>query len=93
MTTTSLNAPSTGLSKRQVEPLSLFDSALLLPAIGASFRKLAPRTLIKNPVMFVVEIVAVLTSLFFLRDLIVGPGRVIGTNALFSGQIAAWLWF
>jgi K+-transporting ATPase ATPase B chain len=93
MTTTSLHAPNPGLPKRQVEPLSLFDSALLLPAIGASFRKLAPRTLIKNPVMFVVEIVAALTSLFFLRDLILGPGRVIGTNALFSGQIAAWLWF
>ena len=93
MSMTSLHSPHTGLFKRQVQPLSLFDSSLIVPAIGASFRKLNPRTLAKNPVMFVVEIVAVLTSLFFLRDLIAGPGTVVGTNALFSGQIAAWLWF
>ena len=43
--------------------------------------------------MFCVEIVAVLTTIFFLRDLIVGSGTVVGTNALFSGQITLWLWF
>src|SRR5204863_1206236 len=67
--------------------------SLIVPAIGASFRKLDPRTLIKNPVMFCVELVAALTTIFFLRDLIVGSGTVIGTNALFSGQITVWLWF
>ena len=64
-----------------------------MPAIWASFRKLDPRTLVKNPVMFCVEIVSVLTTIFFLRDLIVGSGTVVGTNALFSGQITVWLWF
>src|ERR1700730_1435759 len=43
--------------------------------------------------MFCVEIVSVLTTIFLVRDLIVGSGTVIGTNALFSGQITAWLWF
>src|SRR5208282_5138318 len=81
------------LYKRSLQPLALFDRTLIVPAIGAAFRKLDPRTLAKNPVMFVVEIVSVLTTIFFLRDLFVGAGTVVGTNALFSGQIAAWLWF
>ena len=34
-----------------------------------------------------------LTTIFFLRDLFLGAGTVVGTNALFSGQIAVWLWF
>jgi K+-transporting ATPase ATPase B chain len=76
-----------------VQPLSLFDRSLIVPAIWGSFRKLNPRTLIQNPVMFVVEIVSVLTTIFFLRDLFVGGSTVVGANAAFSGQIAAWLWF
>jgi potassium-transporting ATPase ATP-binding subunit len=83
----------TGLSKRQVQPLSLLDRSLLAPAIAGAFRKLDPRTLVKNPVMFCVEIVSVLTTIFFVRDLVVGAGTVVGTNALFSGQITLWLWF
>jgi potassium-transporting ATPase ATP-binding subunit len=58
-----------------------------VPAIGDSFRKLHPRTLIRNPVMFVVEIVTVLTTILFLRDLITG-----GENLKFTFQIIAWLW-
>jgi K+-transporting ATPase ATPase B chain len=88
-----IGSPDTGLYKRQLRPLSIFDRSLIVPAIGASFRKLDPRTLVKNPVMFCVEIVSVLTTVFFLRDLIVGAGTVVGTNALFSGQITVWLWF
>ncbi len=86
-------SPKTGLYKRQVQPLSLLEGSLLVPAIWASFRKLNPRTLAKNPVMFVVEIVSVLTTLFFIRDLVTGGSTIIGTSAGFSGQIAAWLWF
>src|SRR6202043_2386041 len=88
-----IGSPDTGLYKRQLRPLSIFDRSLIGPAIWASFRKLDPRTLAKNPVMFCVEIVSVLTTIFFLRDLIVGSGTVVGTNALFSGQITVWLWF
>jgi K+-transporting ATPase ATPase B chain len=93
LTSTVVGSPHTGLAKRHVRPLSLLDSSLLVPAIWASFRKLDPRTLVKNPVMFCVEIVSVLTTIFFLRDLVVGRGTVVGTNALFSGQITLWLWF
>jgi K+-transporting ATPase ATPase B chain len=87
------SSPRTGLFKRHVQPLSLFDRSLIVPAIWGSVRKLDPRILIRNPVMFVVEIVSVLTTIFFLRDLFVGGSTVVGANAAFSGQIAAWLWF
>jgi K+-transporting ATPase ATPase B chain len=50
--------------------LSLFDPEIVQPAVWESFRKLAPRNVIKNPVMFVVEIGSVLTTLILLRDLI-----------------------
>ena len=73
--------------------MALFDRSLIVPAIWDSFRKLDPRTLVKNPVMFCVEIVSVLTTMFFLRDLFVGGGKVVGSSALFSGQITVWLWF
>src|SRR6266480_2312105 len=88
-----IGSQETGLYKRQLRPLSIFDPSLIVPAIWASFRKLDPRTLVKNPVMFCVEIVSALTTIFFLRDLIVSDGTVVGTNALFSGQITVWLWF
>ena len=67
---------------------SLFDSKIVVPAIGASLQKLNPRTLILNPVMFVVEVVAALTTVILLRDLIFSQG-----NILFEVQIAIWLWF
>ena len=66
----------------------LFDAAILLPALRAAFVKLDPRKLMRNPVIFVTEVVAALVTVFFLRDLIVGNG-----DAPFSGQIAVWLWF
>jgi potassium-transporting ATPase ATP-binding subunit len=83
----------TELVRRQVRPLAILDRSLIVPAIWASFRKLDPRTLVQNPVMFCVEIVSVLTTFFFLRDLIVGGGTVVGSSPLFSGQITVWLWF
>ena len=91
--TTTTATPAAGLYKRQVRSKALFDNRLIVLAIWASFRKLNPRTLAKNPVMFVVEIVSVLTTIFFVRDLIAGSGTVVGTSPLFSGQITAWLWF
>ncbi|WP_158811465.1 potassium-transporting ATPase subunit KdpB [Beijerinckia sp. L45] len=67
---------------------SLFNPALLVPAIGGAFKKLDPRDLAKNPVMFVVEIVATLTTVLYLRDLVIGH-----TDHGFSAQIILWLWF
>ncbi|MCL8382669.1 potassium-transporting ATPase subunit KdpB [Xanthobacter aminoxidans] len=67
---------------------SILDPAILVPAIGASFKKLDPRAMVKNPVMFVVEVVALLTTVLFVRDLATG-----GSGLGFSFQIILWLWF
>ena len=67
---------------------SLFDPAILAGAARDSFVKLNPRTLMRNPVIFVTEVVAVLVTAVFLRELLMQSG-----DPLFSGQIAAWLWF
>jgi len=67
---------------------TIADPKILGPAIGGAFRKLDPRVMIRNPVMFVVEIVATLTTILFIRDLVIGAG-----NTGFSFQINLWLWF
>ncbi|MFO1072881.1 MAG: potassium-transporting ATPase subunit KdpB [Geminicoccaceae bacterium] len=67
---------------------SLLDPGILLPALGRALAKLDPRVMIRNPVMFVVEIVATLTTLLFLRDLLAGRG-----DLGFAFQINLWLWF
>ncbi|HXC27245.1 MAG TPA: potassium-transporting ATPase subunit KdpB [Stellaceae bacterium] len=67
---------------------TLTDSKIVIPAIGEAFKKLSPRVMIRNPVMFVVEVVATLTTLLFLRDLFTGAG-----GYGFSFQINLWLWF
>jgi K+-transporting ATPase ATPase B chain len=66
---------------------NLFDPKILLPAARAAFVKLDPRQLVRNPVIFVTEAVAALVTLFFVLDVATGGSQ------LFSGQIAAWLWF
>lgn len=67
---------------------SLYDAAVVRRAAIDSVKKLDPRTLMRNPVMFVVEVVAAVTTLLFVRDLLAATG-----DAPFVGQIAAWLWF
>ena len=64
-----------------------FDGSLLWRAAADAVRKLDPRQLIKNPVMFVTAVVSALVTVLFARDLIAGQ------PSAFSGQIAAWLWF
>ena len=66
---------------------ALFDAAILRPAITASFAKLDPRVMMRNPVMFVVEIIAALTTIIFVKDLLTG-----GAHAGFTAQIIFWLW-
>jgi K+-transporting ATPase ATPase B chain len=73
--------------RKRMPVTALADPAIIVPAIGAAFAKLDPRVLVKNPVMFVVEIVAALTTLIFLRDLVTG-----GENLGFTFQITLWLW-
>jgi potassium-transporting ATPase ATP-binding subunit len=65
---------------------SVLDSTILVPAIGQSFVKLDPRLLMKNPVMFVVEVVAALTTIILIRDFLAGG------HVGFTFQIAIWLW-
>jgi K+-transporting ATPase ATPase B chain len=73
---------------------SLTDRTILVPAIGESFKKLDPRWLARNPVMFVVEIGSVITTIIFFVDLFNGtPGLSGPNNELFVGQITVWLWF
>ena len=74
---------------RKSMPVSaLFDPKIVFPAIGSAFVKLDPRTLITNPVMFVLEVVSALTLVILLRDLIAGGGQI-----GFEFQIVVWLWF
>ena len=62
-------------AQRKTMPVSaLLDPKIVLPAIVSSFAKLNPRTLIKNPVMFVLEIVTALTTIILIRDLFAGLG-------------------
>ena len=69
--------------------LALFDRALLGPAIIDSFRKLSPATQIRNPVMFVVYVGSILTTLLFVQSLR-GFGEA---SSGFIFAISAWLWF
>jgi K+-transporting ATPase ATPase B chain len=69
--------------------LTLFDSALLLPAVADSFRKLSPAVQIRNPVMFVVYVGSLLTTILFVQALR-GQGEA---PAGFIFGITAWLWF
>ncbi|PWC36486.1 potassium-transporting ATPase subunit KdpB [Azospirillum sp. TSO35-2] len=68
--------------------IGLFDRAILRQAGRDALRKLDPRDLVKNPVMFVTGVVALLCTVLFVRDAASGGG-----NVAVEGQIAAWLWF
>src|SRR5271168_2087607 len=76
---------------QRAKQISLADPSILGPACWDSFRKLDPRTLARNPVMFVVEVVAVVTTILFVRDLFWSTAGALET-ARFSGQISGWLW-
>ena len=76
------------MSSHKPQPQRLFDARIIGPAALDAVRKLDPRALAKNPVIFVTEAVSAVVTLLFVRDLFVHNGQ-----AAFSGQIAAWLWF
>ncbi|MGC2415872.1 MAG: potassium-transporting ATPase subunit KdpB [Stellaceae bacterium] len=75
-------------TRKRMPVATLTDPKILGPAIGQAFRKLDPRLMVRNPVMFAVELVATLTTILFLRDLVTGAG-----GYGFSFQINLWLWF
>jgi K+-transporting ATPase ATPase B chain len=71
----------------QVKARSLFDRSILVPAIWDAFRKLGPRVMVRNPVMFVALVGAVVTTI----KLIATPWQ--GGAFIFFLQITIWLWF
>src|ERR1700757_1720418 len=74
--------------RKRMPVSALFDPKIVGPAITASFVKLNPRTLMKNPVMFVLEVVTALVTIVLIRDLATG-----GEHLMFEVQIIVWLWF
>ena len=70
--------------------LALMDSALLKPALAGAFAKLNPRVQIRNPVMFVVYIGSIATTLLAVQAL---QGQDVNAQPGFIAAIAAWLWF
>ena len=77
------------MSQDETQARPLFDPRI----VRRGHRRLVPQArsaaLVKNPVMFVVEVGAVLTTILFVRDLCTGAPAYAGFNV----QIALWLWF
>jgi K+-transporting ATPase ATPase B chain len=68
--------------------MSIWSSQIIRPAIVDSLLKLDPRVQFRNPVMFIVEAGAALTTLVLVQELVNGAG-----HAMFTGQVVFWLWF
>ncbi|KAI93513.1 potassium-transporting ATPase subunit B, partial [Rhodomicrobium udaipurense JA643] len=67
---------------------SALHPAILAPALAGAFKKLAPQHMIHNPVMFLVEVLAALVTVLFIRDAVAGT-----ENLGFPLQVILWLWF
>ena len=74
------------LPKKLAHARPLFDPEIVKRAIKASFAKLNPVTLLKNPVMFVVEVGAALTTIFLIRDMFTGASGVGSTVSMGSSR-------
>jgi K+-transporting ATPase ATPase B chain len=75
-------------TRRRTSVATMTDPKILGPAVFDAFRKLDPRAMIRNPVMFTVEVVATLTTILFVRDIVLG-----NAGLGFAFQINLWLWF
>ncbi len=79
------------MSDVRLRPVAAWEGRVLLAAVADAVRKLDPRLMARNPVMFVVEIGSLLTTILWLRDLVApAPGA---PPAWFTGQVSLWLWF
>jgi potassium-transporting ATPase ATP-binding subunit len=67
---------------------SIFNPAIAGPALVDSVRKLDPRRMVRNPVMFVTEVGALLATFLFVKNL----GDATAEGSVFGGLVAAWLW-
>ena len=87
-----LTPPATEASeltrKRSKAGAALFEPKIVKRALGDALRKLDPRVMARNPVMFIVEIGSVFTTLLFLKDITTAQ-----VPHVFNGLVAAWLWF
>ena len=81
--------PTATLPKRERRSTSLFEPAIVRRAIGDAFKKLNPRSEARNPIMFVVLVGAVWTSILFFLDL----SSATAATSVFGGLVALWLWF
>jgi K+-transporting ATPase ATPase B chain len=79
------------MTDKNVRAVSAWEGHLLRAALLDSVRKLDPRAMVKNPVMFVVEIGSVLTTLIWLHDVMVRSSGA--APAWFTGNVTLWLWF
>ncbi len=83
---------------RRKGDISIWDPTIIRAAIPASFKKLDPRVQVRNPVMFVVEIGSVITTVEFVRLLFTQPTASFSRTTLtyetiFVLAVAVWLWF
>ena len=78
----------TAMARKRMPVTALLDPKIIVPAIGSALRKLDPRTLAKNPIIFVLEIVTLLTTVLLVRYLLTSS-ETLG----FTFQIVLWLWF
>jgi K+-transporting ATPase ATPase B chain len=68
--------------------ISIWDGAIIRQAVLDSFKKLDPRIQVRNPVMLIVEVGSLITTVIWIRELMARTG-----SPLFTGQVAFWLWF
>ncbi len=76
------------MSKSSTAEIGLFDAKILQAAAIQAFAKLDPRSLVRNPVIFVTALVSVLATILAAREV-----TAAGANAFIAVQIALWLWF
>ncbi|HEY7728001.1 MAG TPA: potassium-transporting ATPase subunit KdpB [Candidatus Eisenbacteria bacterium] len=79
------------MTSKDIRRVSAWDPPVMRAALIDSLRKLDPRAMARNPVMFVVEVGSVLTTIVWLRDLL--APSVSPHPAWFTGLVALWLWF
>ncbi|HEX3655567.1 MAG TPA: potassium-transporting ATPase subunit KdpB [Pirellulales bacterium] len=79
------------MSGPKAKAISLLDAAIMRQAAWLSIQKLSPWHIIKNPVMFVVEVGSVLTTLLWFRDLLHPSAQA--APLWFTGAVTIWLWF
>jgi K+-transporting ATPase ATPase B chain len=79
------------MAQQNVKAVSAWEPSLVKAALFDSVRKLDPRVMARNPVMFVVEVGSALTTLILLRDLVAPSAD--SARLWFTGNVTAWLWF